>query len=266
MTKRVLWAYWEMAPGTAELPPHIALCREIMERRAIGYDFRLVTPANVRSLLPDLPRRINRITLNPRGRLEKYFGWRERKARAIAQRADYIRAFLLERYGGLYIDSDAIIIGDLAPIFEAVEQTGFAICRRNSFGKSHVSVGLYGSIANGQIIREYCDALRRRIAGPLNYNWNEVGAEMLTPIVDRHVGDVSEIPEKIVQPVTWEAADEIFSSTELQFSEVAPNESAVFMLYSGPFRRSLAGVDRDELISSDRLVSKAFRRGLEIDS
>lgn len=249
-----------MPPGVTTLPPHISLCRQIMQQKAIGYKLNVVTPQNLHCYLPDLPGRVFRIALRANGRWERFFGRGRRRTSAIALRADYVRAFLLERHGGIYIDSDAIILKDLAPSFEKLEQAGFLVTRRSSFGKSYVSVNLYGSLAGGPVIKEYAAALRNRLECGLDYGWNEVGAEMLTPIVDRHLKEVAFMSEEEVQPVTFEEADTKFSSTALEIDEVLTEKAIVFMLYSGPFKGSLSGVSEQKLYGSDRLISKVFRR------
>jgi hypothetical protein len=120
-------------------------------------------------------------------------------------------------------------------------------------------VGFYGSVAGGPIIREYAAALRARLSKSLDYNWNEVGAEMLTPIVDRHVQDVGIASEAQVQPITFEEANEKFVSTTLELKDDLSDQAKVFMLYSGPFKKELGSLSREELYCSERLVSKAFR-------
>ena len=265
---RTLWIYWENAPGTVQPPPHIRLCHRIMRARATqdGYALQLVTPENVRNYLPDLPTRLALIALLPRGRIEALFFRARRRNAAIALRADYIRAFLLERHGGIYIDSDAVVLGDIKPYFEEVERAGFLVTRRSSHGKTHASVGFYGSIAGGTVIREYAEALRRRLTGPLDYDWNEVGAAMLTPIVDRHADSVAVLNERQIQPVTFEEADVVFNRTDLNLDNVIHPETRVFMLYNGPFKGRLAGLDEDALCAGPKLVSQAFRRGLGLDA
>lgn len=260
--ERILWVYWEMPRGMHTLPPHIALCRRIMEQMARDYTLKVVTPENVRNYIPDLPARVFRVSLAPNGRVERYFRRAARRARAIAVRADYIRAFLLEKYGGLYVDSDAIILGDLQTYFDRLERAGFLVTRRSSFGKSHASVGFYGSVGGGEIIREYATAMRQRLQCNLDHDWNEVGATLLTSIVDRHRGEVAEVSEEEVQPITFEEADQKFASTSIDPDDVITARTRIFMLYSGPFQKSLAGLDEEELFRSDRLISKIFRRAL----
>jgi mannosyltransferase OCH1-like enzyme len=260
--ERKLWAYWEMPPGVRELPPHIAICRRIMKRKAVGYTLNVVTPENAHRYLPDLPKRLMRIALAPRGRIDEYFRRRKRRAAAIPLRADYIRAFLLERYGGLYIDSDAVIIGDLMPIFDEIENAGFVIVRRETFGRDNVSVSFYGSAAHGPIISEYSNALRARLSGNLDYHYNEVGASMLTPIVNKQLRNVTILPERNIQPITFEEADAKFTSTNIQLADVISRETKVFMLHSGPFKGPLAGLSEEEMLQSDRLISKVFRYAL----
>jgi hypothetical protein len=77
--------------------------------------------------------------------------------------------------------------------------------------------------------------------------------------VDRHAHDVGIVSEAEVQPITFEEADEKFASTTLDLKDVLPDQAKIFMLYSGPFKKALAGLSRKELYGSERLVSKAFR-------
>jgi hypothetical protein len=44
--------------------------------------------------------------------------------------------------------------------------------------------------------------LRERLNDSLDYEWNEVGAHLLTPIVDHHSDIAFNIPEADVQPIT----------------------------------------------------------------
>lgn len=264
---RTLWAYWENPPGQ-DKPGHIALCHQIMRRKAAahGYGFELVTPANVARWLPDLPSRLQRIALAPEGWADRLFGRAARRQRAVAQRADYIRALLLQAHGGLYIDSDAIVLESIQPYFEALEHHGFLVTRRASLGKRHTSIGFYGARPGNPVIDAYVRQMRARLAGPLDYHWNEVGHEMLTPIADAMPRHALDIPEREIQPVTWEQADTAFPDTRLSPEAVLKPDTRIFMLYNGPFKGVLKDVPLEELYWSDMLISRIYRRALGIAS
>lgn len=256
----MLWLYWETPRGASEAPAYIALCRQSVTVRASRHRVVVVTPDNLDDYLPGLPRRLFEIEAEPVGRLDKYFHKRRRRVSAIAQRADFVRAFLLEKYGGFYLDSDAILLADPEPYFSLLDSFDFCVTRRNSFGKAHVSVNFYGSRAGGIVISEYARLLRQRLAGPLQYDWNEVGAAMLTPIVDGHQEIVFNIPESEVQPVTFERASEVLLNTSVELADVVSRDTKIFMLYNGLFQGPLK--DADILYGSKMLVSQAFRAAI----
>ena len=259
--KNILWIYWENPPNQP-LPSHIALCRKSMELNLRSAELRLVTRSNLREYLPDLPERIFDIRLAPRGRFEKYFGKTRRRVAAMAVQVDFIRAFLLERYGGFYIDSDAILLGDLDAYFGLLEAYDFCVTRRNSFGKTYATVNFYGSRAGGVVISQYAEALRRRLDGPLDFEWNDAGSTMLTPIVDEHREITFEIPESEVLPVTFEHADRVFTDRHLELDTILSRETRIFMLYSDPFRTTFKDWTARQLYESPILLSQAFRRAI----
>lgn len=261
---RTLWLYWETPKGMRDLPAHIALCRKSVEIHARGVSAVLVTPDNLREYLPKISRRIFDIEAIPKGRIDRHLHRGRRKASAVAQRADFVRAFLLEKYGGFYIDSDAILLADPAPFFSLLDTYDCCVTMRGSFGKTHASVGFYGSRAMGAVISEYANCLRKRLEGPLQYTWNEVGAAMLTPIIDRYHyrASVYAIPEAEVEPVPFEVAGSMFVDRSIKLEDVISPGTRIFMLYHGPFGNALRGMGMKELYRSDMLISKVFRAAI----
>ncbi len=187
---------------------------------------QLVTPDNLKRFLPDISYKIFDLALAPRGRIDRFFRG-GRKRRAIAQRADFIRAFLLEKYGGIYLDSDAILLGSLDRYFALLDRYDFFAVRRQSFGRNHISVGFMGSRAHGAVISEYTDALRQRLTKKLDLEWNEVGAAMLTPIFDSHAESIYSVPEPELQPISFEVADSKFADKATKLSDILAKDARV---------------------------------------
>jgi hypothetical protein len=89
---KTVWMYWNR--GLEGMPP---LIRDIFEsNRAVcaryGYEFELVTEANVQTYIPALHARFSSIAPN--------------------FQSDYVRYSVLHRYGGMWIDGDFIVYGD----------------------------------------------------------------------------------------------------------------------------------------------------------
>ena len=105
LRNKTIWTYWEDKPGSMP-PPHISLCRDILTYQCKKCTIQLVTPENVKIFLPELNPDVWKISMI------------DPKKNPIAVRCAFIRAFLLEKYGGLYVDSDCIALKDFACIFD----------------------------------------------------------------------------------------------------------------------------------------------------
>jgi hypothetical protein len=89
-TEYPVWTYWE-----GPMPDWIAGCLETVRRHAPS--LRVLGPAEF-DALRDRDRDLNLSKLH------------------VAQRSDFIRSFLLMRFGGFWIDADCIVMRDLSPI------------------------------------------------------------------------------------------------------------------------------------------------------
>lgn len=168
---KVVWLYWENRPGETK-PPHIKFCHALLKQQNHSVDIRFVTPSNVHEFLPDLNPRVWDITLSSLNQ------------NPIAVRCAYIRALLLERYGGLYVDSDCLALVNYSEVFDEVGDADFFAMRRTSAKTNHISIGFYGSQPGGKVITAYCNKLREILNEKIEFRWAEVGAHMVTPIVN----------------------------------------------------------------------------------
>src|SRR5205814_2343526 len=86
-------------------------------------------------------------------------------ALALKHKSDFIRAYLLKRYGGLYVDADCIVMRDLAPVLDLSRQHGFVGYREP---QGYMSCNFMASVAGGTVISEHyaqvCATLRSRRA------------------------------------------------------------------------------------------------------
>lgn len=251
MSEQIIWTYWEDAPGI-KTPPHILLCREVLRYQSTSCDIRLVTPANVHDYLPDLDPRVWHIELE------------NSQLKPIAVRCDFIRAFLLERYGGLYVDSDCIALKDFSVVFRDVGEADFFAMRRTSSPTNHISVGFYGSQPQGKIITSYAEALRRRLCVNAPYRWSEVGANLLTPIVDQHLDKVHLFPEVQVHPIVAEQQHRLADNT-YAIADIVSSNAYCLMLFHRLFEQEVEGITLahasvHDLYRGQWLISKVLRQ------
>ena len=139
MNKPYLWVYWENKDGKPT-PPIIELCLEIMRKR-LSNNFKMIKldQNNISEYIPEIKER--------KHILDKLI---------IAHRVDYYRVLLLNKYGGLYLDADIIVLNDLGDIIDKLRDndyigfgcTGYRC--KNGYGKP--SNWAMASKANGIMI------------------------------------------------------------------------------------------------------------------
>ena len=204
VAKKIVWIYWENHPGKSE-PPHILLCRYILNLQS-GCEVRMITPDNLYDYLPEIHPNIHEIR-------------RDNKPDEIclAIKTGFIRVFLLEKFGGLYIDSDAIVLRDLGDVFDRIREKGFVSTRKTSKPRKHIPNNFLGSMPNGRIMSLYADRLRALLAERTVYKWGEIGSRLLTDIVNDNLEQAYIYPEAQVHPLTNnQQAD--YLSTEIEKS------------------------------------------------
>ena len=106
--KPYLWVYWENKGGKST-PPIIELCLEIMKIR-LSNNFKMVKldQNNITEYIPEIIER--------KHILDKLI---------IAHRVDYYRVLLLNKYGGLYLDADIIVLNDLGDIIDKIRDNDY---------------------------------------------------------------------------------------------------------------------------------------------
>jgi hypothetical protein len=125
-----IWMYWENKKGQSR-PAYLDLCLETVQNNCSA-DFTIHV-LNEKSVLKFVP--ID---------FKQYESiW------TIPQKTDYIRLYLLNKYGGIWLDFDIIVIKSLLPYYQQLLQSphdylGFGCY----YGHCSVSMNGYGSPAN----------------------------------------------------------------------------------------------------------------------
>ncbi len=148
--KYFLWTYWEKI-NNSPIPPYILLCRKIMQKNCSKYfNVIVLDEKNVYNYLPDLRKDIDNLP--------------------IALKTDYIRMFLLSKYGGLWVDADTIIMNDLEYIHNLLDENidfiGFGCTGNKCFGidgYGRPSNGVMGSKKNGLLTSRCLTALNLKL-------------------------------------------------------------------------------------------------------
>lgn len=94
---KIIWSYWENKPGSTR-PEYIDLCLETFYKHNPDFKINILNEKTLYDYLPNIRQDINKLSL--------------------AHKSDYIRIVLLEKYGGIWLDADTIVMRNLTPIID----------------------------------------------------------------------------------------------------------------------------------------------------
>ena len=169
-----MWQYWE-----GPCPEWIRACQRTVGRH--GGDVRLLGAADFDRLW-DVDRDIDLSGLY------------------VAQRADFIRAFLLARYGGLWVDSDCVAMKPLSPLLDLLgthEFLGYVIPEGEWISYAFIGSRPGGRVALAHYAR-VCSLLRS--GQPLS--WISLGALSLLTVVRQTGAPWYRVAVDLIEPVS----------------------------------------------------------------
>lgn len=158
MTERNIFLYWVNKEYKL-----ISILRNLIYLHSTngkGYKVHLITDKNVKDYIKNIP--------------EYFFQL------IPAYQADYVRVHVICDYGGIWLDSDTLVVNSLDPLFDIFEIVdGFFIKQNNDV----LCNGIFGSKANTPVMLEW----KKQLVSVLDANngkarWNELGNIILEDI------------------------------------------------------------------------------------
>lgn len=151
MNQKNVFVYW-IGPSFSL----VDLLRKIMQYHANNgqhYTLHIINETNLSDYVSELPNYFHQ--LNP------------------AYRADYVRVAVVERFGGIWLDSDTLVMNNLSELFKIFEtHQGFFIQQNNEL----ICNGVFGSKAATPLMSAWRQTIFQRIEQQgTNLEWSELG-------------------------------------------------------------------------------------------
>ena len=234
-----IWMFWEGAR-----PAYIDLCLESVRRH--HPDVRLLDRAGFDALWTDdrnLP--IDRLALN--------------------HLSDYVRAWLLSRHGGLYIDADCIVIRDLSPLLAAAEQRGFVGYREP---QGYMSCNFMASSPGGAVIGDHYQRVADRLRRPGPLEWLDLASMPMNAAMARHGDGALILATESVMPLAWNESQWLaVQRDDAEHEQHFRDDGWTYMLSNNTIRsdrrtRHLAYLPREPLLEHASFLGFLLRRAL----
>lgn len=161
MEQRNVYIFWTGKEYTL-----ISMLRKLMylhSNNGIGYNVKLITHSNIKDYIADIPEYFYKLL--------------------PAHQADFVRVHVICDYGGIWLDSDTLVIDKLDSLFDLIKnKEGFFIKENNTI----LWNGIFGSKKQTNLMIEW----KKRLTTILNQKknkiaWSEVGCQMLQSMYNK---------------------------------------------------------------------------------
>jgi hypothetical protein len=270
VNRRIIWQYWETR---GKKPAFIDGLHEIAKRNA-GVEVVLTTPETLSRYLPRIPDRVLEIG-------------------TIAHKADMIRAMLVEAHGGMWLDSDAVVLQDLNWTFDLLEKYEFVgfgklrpwwaglrelpgvwqLERRWKWGHARlkrcsewgISVNCFLSRPNGRIVSEWVRQQHAKLPRTV-YEWMEIGSDLLGPICLANRRHVKVLPYERICPIPWNEVEK-FTVPDLAGSEILEKSYIVMLSNASPgwVGTPIHALTVEDIAAENYLLSAIVRYAMNYD-
>lgn len=201
--------------------------------------------------------RFNLVLLDDKN-IEQYCDIKPRNFDSLlpAHKADFYRVYLINKYGGIWLDADTLLMSDLAELFAQLEkQHGFFITENNKY----IWNGVFGSNKNTDLMNGWLEHIVRRIEVGPPMDWTALGSSYLTPLFIKNRAKFENYVIfnglRTMYPVNWDMAAEIYLRSNQRLDFVMRDFQPLIALVNSVYKEW----ESDERPSQSSLLSDLIK-------
>lgn len=268
--EKIIWLYWQNPYGQTQMPIYLQLCLETIKRHCGTFEVKLLNENTVLDYI-NLPEKINHVPY-------------------IMQKADYIRYALLQKYGGIWLDIDCILLRDIdAAVLPYLDEYKYIGLQKKTIYNNFIASVKQGDIIN-EIVQKANITLQQAppilfkerllllikmilkghaknmLNNPfhrhlINFSGNKFGSDLLKEIVKNHPYYRHKMDMFV--GIGWSRC-KIYHSMANIDTYVAHKPFSL-MLFNSDMQKPLKHKTRQQLLTEKTLLSQAFRLALDIE-
>jgi len=121
-------------------------------------------------------------------------------------KSDFIRAYLLMHYGGLYIDADCIVMRNFSYVLDKARKFGFVGYREP---QGYMSCNFMASNANGEVISEHYNMICTTLRSKKHFEWLDLASVPMDQAINRYPGKGFLLPTYTIMPIAWNESEQL---------------------------------------------------------
>jgi hypothetical protein len=233
-----------------------------MERNIFTYwegsKYKLLTRLHeIKTSFSNKNTRFNLLSLNEEN-IDKYCDFRPKNFDLLlpAHKADFYRVYLINKYGGIWLDADTLMMSDMKELFEQLEKhRGFFITENNKY----IMNGVFGSKKDTDLMNGWLEHIVQTIEAGNSLQWTALGNAYLTSlfIKSRTKFENYRIFNglKTMYPVNWDKAAEIYLRSNHRLDYVLRDFQPLIVLVNSVYKEW----EIDEQSSKSSLLSDLIK-------
>ena len=254
--KPYIWLYWDNVDNNMT-PPFIELCREsVYKNCSEQFNIILLDKTNIDKYLPE----INSPEL--KDKLDKLM---------IAHKVDIYRIMLLNRYGGIYIDSDVIVMKDLSDIIKKLEEydfVGFG-CTGNKCksGYGMPSNWILASRPNTRLMKNILDRQMEKL-NQTKIEYHTIGKMAIWDVLGEMIKNgykYFHYPNTVDgtrdKRGYWVTSDRVFSEESIDYDD--ENNFLIYVFYNSEVSKKIKNLTKEELLNKNWNFTKYLKKALK---
>ena len=211
----------------------------------IGYNVILITHENVRDYIKDIPTYFYNL--------------------CPAHQADYVRVNVICDYGGIWLDSDTLVMDSLDSLFNILDkQDGFLIKENNDI----LCNGIFGSKKSTNLMIKWKQNLKQRLDSKNGkISWTEIGNTMLQGLfkTEKSLFTNFEILNGLnnLYPVNWDrCVDEFINKPYNNYISIVRDFQPLIALVNSVYRK-LENKSIDEISNGNMPINFFINKSIE---
>uniref|UniRef100_A0A6C0B172 Alpha 1,4-glycosyltransferase domain-containing protein n=1 Tax=viral metagenome TaxID=1070528 RepID=A0A6C0B172_9ZZZZ len=209
-----------------------------------GYQVHLITDENINQYINNIPEYFNKL--------------------CYAHQADFVRVNVICDYGGIWLDSDTIVLNSLDSLFDyTIIKDGFFIKHSNN---TTFYNGIFGSKKQTPLMIDWKNRIINILNKSINIEWHEIGADILDEF-DKCLYNNYEVidGEKSLFPVHWtecetEFVNKPFDNYKTIIREYQPLIALVRSVYS---KIEDMSISEEEILQASMPLNYFINKSLE---
>ena len=246
-----LWTYWDKEETRT---PYINMCLELMAVNSGSFEFILLTDENIREYLPgaiDYKKIRNKKKLDDPEYIHTCHG------------SDYLKVAILEKYGGLYVDADCILMKGFKNLINDINWQAYDYIGREQ-ENGYITVNFMWSKRGGKVISTLHNKQMEMLIKSYELkSGSAFAARPLTEIVKQvfNEAEVRVIPERKIAPLGFNKYKMFFWGMKLINSmlEQQIKDAYCVILYNRAFSEYFKEMKKYDILNNDYFISYIFR-------